>query len=89
MSEALARIDSMDRFRAKGIVEHESAQEITKRFQAIEETSEQLGLSVYYLRQGIKSGWIPHIRCGNKAMINVPKLLEILDNMSITANADK
>ena len=53
--------------------------EITRRFLTIEETSEQLGLAVYYLRQGIKAGWIPYIRCGNKAMINLPKLIEILD----------
>lgn len=54
-------------------------QEITKRFLTIEETAEQTGLSVYYLRQGIRKGWIPHIKCGNKSMINYAKLIELLD----------
>ena len=60
-------------------------EEITKRFLTIEETAEKTGLSVYFLRQGIKSGWIPHIRCGCKAMINFPKLIEILDSESVNS----
>ena len=47
-----------------------------KRFLTIEQTAEQTGLSVYYLRQGIRAGWIPHIKCGNKSMINFAKLIE-------------
>ena len=54
-----------------------------KRFLTIEETAEKTGLSMYYLRQGIKTGRFPFIRCGNKAMINFPKLIEILDNESV------
>lgn len=56
--------------------------EITKRFLTIEETAEQTGLSVYYLRQGIRKGWIPHIKCGCKSMINYAKLIDILDCQS-------
>ncbi len=54
----------------------------SKRFLSIEETADQTGLSVYFLRQGIKTGKIPYIRCGNKAMINLPKLIAILDDES-------
>ena len=56
--------------------------EITKRFLTIEETADQTGLSVYYLRQGIRKGWIPHIKCGCKSMINYAKLIQILDDES-------
>ena len=54
----------------------------SKRFLTIMETAEQTGLSVHYIRQGIRNGWIPFIRCGNKAMINFPKLIAILDKAS-------
>lgn len=57
--------------------------EITKRFLTIEETAKQTGLSVFYLRQGIKKGTVPFIRCGCKAMINIAKLIEMLDEQSV------
>lgn len=60
-----------------------------KRFLTIEDTAEETGLSVYYLRQGIRAGWIPHIKCGCKSMINIAKLIEMLDEQSVTAIADK
>lgn len=53
-----------------------------KRFLTVTETAEQTGLSAYFIRQGIRDGWIPFIRCGNKAMINYPKLISILDKAS-------
>ena len=56
-----------------------------KPFQPVGETSEMLGLSIYFLRQGIKNGTIPFIRCGNKALINVPKLIEQLDAESVNS----
>jgi len=52
-----------------------------KRFHTIAETSELSGLSVFYIRSGVKSGLIPHIRCGNKAMIDYPKFMQMLDGM--------
>lgn len=57
--------------------------ETLKRFQTIEEVAEVTGLSVYYLRQGIRTGRIPHIKCGCKNMINLPKLIELLDAESV------
>ncbi len=53
-----------------------------KRFLTFDETADQTGLSVYYLRQGVRNGWIPHIKCGCKTMINYAKLIEILDSES-------
>ena len=93
MTEAMMETDSVDRFRIREISSLPSRTESnivgnSKRFLTIEETANQTGLSVYYLRQGIRAGWIPHIRCGCKAMINYAKLIEMLD-MKSTANAEK
>lgn len=40
------------------------------------------GLSQRYLRDGCKSGLIPHIMSGNVYMINLPLLHATLDEMS-------
>lgn len=58
-------------------------QEIIPPFQTIEKVSEVTGLSVFYLRQGIRTGKIPHIKCGCKNMINLPKLIEQLNAESV------
>ena len=60
--------------------------ETTKRFLTIDETAKQTGLSVFYLRQGVRQKQIPHVKCGNKTMINLPKLIEILDEQSVNGN---
>ncbi len=89
MEQVLMKADSVDRFRTGEITvlptkeDHFSVVEKPKRFMTVEETSEQTGLSMFYLRQGIKTGRFPFIRCGNKAMINFLKLIEILDNESV------
>lgn len=31
------------------------------------------------IRVGLKTGWIPHIKCGNKSLINYDKLVKILE----------
>lgn len=31
------------------------------------------------IRVGVKAGWIPHIKCGNKVLINYDKLVKILE----------
>lgn len=51
-------------------------------FQTIKETSRTTGLSQYYLRKACARGAIPFIMCGKKYMINVPGLLERLNNDS-------
>jgi excisionase family DNA binding protein len=53
-----------------------------KHFLSIKETVEQLGLSEYYLRNGIRNGTIPFIKCGKKQLINIPLLIEQLDKES-------
>lgn len=40
------------------------------------------GLSVYFLRRSCKDGSCPHIKSGAKYMINVPALLQKLDEES-------
>ena len=40
------------------------------------------GLSAYYLRQGCKSGTVPHIKSGTTYYVNVPALLRQLDAIS-------
>lgn len=53
-----------------------------KHFLCIKEAAEQLGLSEYHLRSGIRNGTIPFIKCGKKQLINIPLLIEQLDNES-------
>ncbi len=42
------------------------------------------GLSSFSLRRGCKDGTIPHIKVGDKYMINIPKLLERDDSASVS-----
>ena len=46
----------------------------------IKNAAKTTGLSVYFLRQGIKSGSIETVKCGVKYYINVPRLLERLNS---------
>lgn len=48
------------------------------RYLKIRETCAVTGLSQYYLRNGIKAGIIPHIRCGTTYYIDVDALAEYL-----------
>lgn len=47
-------------------------------FQKIPEACKTTGLSMYYLRQGCKTGAIPHIKSGGTYYINVVALLKQL-----------
>ena len=47
-------------------------------FQGFPDASTVTGLSQSYLRKGVRDGWIPHVLCGNRVMINVPALLKLL-----------
>lgn len=49
-------------------------------FQTVEQVATVTGLSKWSLRQGLKAGTIPHIRCGRKILINLPQLLAELEN---------
>lgn len=54
----------------------------TPMFLPIKEAAKITGLSEYYFRQNIKAGKIPHLREGNKIFVNMPRLFEMLDNMT-------
>lgn len=51
----------------------------TVPFQKIAEACKTTGLSQYFLRQGCKSGTIPHIKSGGVYYINVPALMKALE----------
>ena len=48
----------------------------------IKDSAAYSGCSEYYIRNGIKNGTIPHIRSGNKYLINVPLWIEQLNEQS-------
>lgn len=54
----------------------------TPMFLSIKEAAKITGLSEYYFRQNIKVGKIPHLREGNKIFVNMPRLFEMLDDMT-------
>lgn len=53
-------------------------------FQPVTLASETSGFSQYQLRKGIKDGWVPHVRSGNKYLVNVPALMEQMNRQSET-----
>ena len=53
-----------------------------KPFQGIRETANTTGFSQFFLRNGVRNGSIPHIRCGEKILINVPAFLQLMDQAS-------
>lgn len=55
----------------------------TLRFQTIADATRTTGLSQHYLRRGCHDGTVPHIKSGNKFLINVPLLLKCLDQQSV------
>ena len=53
-------------------------------WQSIRDASHTTGISQYYIRQGILNGNIPHVKSGAKYLVNVPRLLEKLEEQSRT-----
>ena len=51
-----------------------------KMFMSISEACSATGLSQTYLRSGCKDGSIPHTKSGKKYLVNVPRLIEQLNN---------
>ena len=51
-------------------------------YMTIRDTSTATGLSQYLIRRLCKEGRCPHIRSGSTYMVNVPALLEMLDEQS-------
>lgn len=54
----------------------------TLRFQTFADASRTTGLSQYFLRRGCKAGTIPHVKSRNKFLVNVPLLIERMDQLS-------
>lgn len=49
-------------------------------FQRIPDACRLTGLSTFYLRKGCRDGSVPHIKSGSTYLVNIPKLLEKLNN---------
>lgn len=50
--------------------------------QGVKETQKLTGLSRAMLYDGAKSGRFPHVRAGTRILFHVPKLLDVLEEMS-------
>lgn len=50
-----------------------------KPFLSIRDACDKTGLSMFYLRKGIKDGRIEAVQSGSKYFINMPRLLESLN----------
>ena len=53
-----------------------------KTYQTLRETVNSTGLSLYFLKKELKAGRLPHIMSGNRVLVNVEKLLDILNKES-------
>ena len=51
-------------------------------YMKIKDACAVIGVSTYFLRQGIRNGTIPFIRSGQTVYINVPELIRMLDEQS-------
>lgn len=80
-------MSEVTRFRTGNVVQmkshvHLPTAENTKLFQSINEAAETTGLSTYFIRANVRLGKIPHIKTGNKVMINMNMFLQMMDNLS-------
>ena len=57
-------------------------------FQSLEGACRITGLSTWYLRNGCKSGRIPHIMVGSDYRVNVPALLAQLNQESLATGGE-
>lgn len=58
---------------------NETTNNALPRMRTVNETARELHLPVYALRQWIKSGAIPAIYCGKKALLNLDRVIEFLN----------
>ena len=56
-----------------------------KRFLSVRETARATGLGEAYIRRGLKQGTIPHLMTGKKVLVNVPMLVQRLEEQCRTA----
>ena len=50
-----------------------------KPFLSIRDACDETGLSMFYIRKGIKEGQIDAIQSGTKYFVNMPRLMEALN----------
>jgi len=62
---------------------NQTSQQRETPFQTIANTVKATGLSEHAIRQGVKGGKYPHVNFGTKYLVNVPALLEMLNNQSL------
>ena len=55
----------------------------TTPFQTIREAVRTTGLSEKFLRKMHREGHLPHVKSGNRVLVNIPRLLELMDQMCI------
>ncbi len=60
-----------------------------KPFLSIKDTATETGLSQFYLRNGCKAGTIPHIRSGSTYLINLPLVMEKLNEESRMTDGER
>lgn len=60
--------------------------DLSRQFQTIADAARTTGLSQYFIRRGCRDGSVPHIKSGNKFMVNVPLLIEQMDRQSVNSN---
>lgn len=52
----------------------------TPQMLTIRQTAKLGVLTEHALRAGVAQGWVPHIKVGTKVLVNVDKLLQILND---------
>ena len=55
---------------------------LNAQYQTIKNAATITGLSQLYIRTGCRNGTIPHLRCGNRYMVNVDAMRRELDEES-------
>ncbi len=56
---------------------------VTTPFQTIREAVRSTGLSERYMRKLHSEGKLPHVMSGNRVLVNVPKLMEMMDKVCV------
>jgi len=55
--------------------------------QTVAQAAKTIGVSQYWLREGLKANTVPHIKSGSKYLVNIPATIAWI-NAESEANAD-
>lgn len=64
-------------------MDYDTTTSSTKRFVGIKECARITGLSLYYIRDGVKKGIIPVLMSGSKYLIDMDKFNKTMDQLSL------